>query len=159
MLLGGLGHGAAWTFVVWGLFHGLLLIAHRIVSQAFSLGLKTDRKGSSILWVGKAFVMFQITCIGWLIFRAPTVEQAGSMLFSIFADLQIPTQAHIMTALTLVFHTWLLLVVQATQIISGSGWRINHLASSARVLLFAAMLYSIIIWGEFGGSEFIYFQF
>ena len=103
--------------------------------------------------------MFQITCIGWLIFRAPTVDQAISMFFSVFADLQMPTQAHMVSALTLLFHTWLLLVVQATQFISGSGWRINHLSSSARVLLFAAMLYSIIIWGEFGGPEFIYFQF
>ena len=74
MLLGGLWHGANWTFVIWGLYHGLLLVGQRALA-----GLKLPS------WSALAFVrvagMFYLTVIGWVFFRAETVGQAFDMLW------------------------------------------------------------------------------
>ncbi len=68
MLLGGLWHGAAWTFILWGLYQGLLLILYRPFERAFA-GL--SRPGRFAAWL----VMFHLTCYGWLIFRAPSLSK------------------------------------------------------------------------------------
>ena len=69
MLLGGLWHGASWIFVIWGFYHGLLLILYRL------LGLvKMDT--SSWAWrLPKWVVMTLLSLYGWLIFRAQSMEQ------------------------------------------------------------------------------------
>jgi alginate O-acetyltransferase complex protein AlgI len=73
MLLGGLWHGANWTFVFWGLFHGTLLAVHR----AFFSGKTSTSwiyRGVSVLCT------FVCVCIGWVFFRAQTLGDAWSIL-------------------------------------------------------------------------------
>lgn len=70
MLLGGLWHGAAWTFVAWGAFHGLWLALERAV-----FGERQRRSGWLAMSVG-VIITFVGVCIGWLMFRAPSLEQA-----------------------------------------------------------------------------------
>ncbi len=70
MLAGGLWHGAAWTFVAWGLFHGLLLAAYRAIPR---------RRLASPRWKPlRTVVMFHLACAGWLVFRASDLAQAAS---------------------------------------------------------------------------------
>jgi D-alanyl-lipoteichoic acid acyltransferase DltB (MBOAT superfamily) len=80
MLLGGLWHGAGWTFVLWGLLHGLYLcVNHAWHALRASLGL--DRRPSSA-W-GRALacaVTFAAVVAGWVIFRADSVSSATAML-------------------------------------------------------------------------------
>ncbi len=71
MFLGGLWHGAAWTFVVWGLVHGALLIVHNLLRGA---GL-TPRSAA----VNRA-VTFACVAAAFVIFRAPSLEIAGDVL-------------------------------------------------------------------------------
>src|SRR5262249_42962378 len=66
MTLGGLWHGAAWPFVLWGLYHGLLLAAYRVVPLPRWLG----RPWARPLAVGCTFVSF---CVGLAIFRCQTL--------------------------------------------------------------------------------------
>ena len=85
MLLGGLWHGAAWTFVLWGALHGLLLIGYRLAGV--SGGVATAETGSRLEglpdsvseWV-KVLVMFHFVCLTWLLFRADSMQQVGEML-------------------------------------------------------------------------------
>lgn len=70
MLLGGLWHGANWTFVVWGLYHGVLLITHR----AFA---KTWDSTPSII---RQPVMLFLVCIGWVLFRSEDFGTAALIL-------------------------------------------------------------------------------
>ena len=75
MVLGGLWHGAAWTFVLWGLYHGLLLIAYRSAQQAPVVRrwlLGATPVAQALGWA----VMFHFTCFGWLIFRARSLASA-----------------------------------------------------------------------------------
>jgi alginate O-acetyltransferase complex protein AlgI len=71
MFLGGLWHGAAWTFVVWGLFHGGMLAAH---ARLRHLGFVPR---SPVL---ARLATFLAVMIGWVFFRSRTLGEAGSML-------------------------------------------------------------------------------
>ena len=71
MGLGGLWHGAAWTFVLWGGIHGVLLVAHRW------LGSRDERERPSD-WrdAPNVFLTFNFVCLAWVFFRAPSLEEA-----------------------------------------------------------------------------------
>jgi len=81
MLLGGLWHGARWTFVLWGAYHGLLLVAHRLYVQLTS-GLSDERSARlRHVWTAcKWAVFFHLVCLGWIFFRAQSTAEAWNML-------------------------------------------------------------------------------
>jgi len=75
MGLGGLWHGAAWNFVLWGLYHGVLLSAYRAlgVEEAAPRWSRPVRLGIAVP------VFFVFTLYGWLLFRAESLEQVAAM--------------------------------------------------------------------------------
>ncbi|SKB02313.1 D-alanyl-lipoteichoic acid acyltransferase DltB, MBOAT superfamily [Prosthecobacter debontii] len=82
MLLGGLWHGAAWTFVVWGGIHGLWLAVHR----ALGGGRRKDAPDSVGLVLVKWLVTFHLVCLTWLVFRAETFAQAWGLMLRLGSD-------------------------------------------------------------------------
>jgi alginate O-acetyltransferase complex protein AlgI len=74
MLLGGLWHGAAWTFVLWGGFHGILLSIERVMRA--TIRLPTGRLAT---WAGR-LLTFHLVCFGWVLFRAGTLARASAFL-------------------------------------------------------------------------------
>jgi D-alanyl-lipoteichoic acid acyltransferase DltB (MBOAT superfamily) len=82
MLLGGLWHGANWTFVIWGLFHGLLLAVHRLMSGPLAKRVTAPGPGGWLACV----VNFHLVCLGWLFFRASSFDQIRDMLRLIIFD-------------------------------------------------------------------------
>ncbi len=80
MLLGGLWHGASWTFVIWGGLHGVMLLAHRVLTKRRRL---PDDAFSGGDWL-RALLFFHAVCALWIFFRAPTLEVAWSLLGGIF---------------------------------------------------------------------------
>jgi D-alanyl-lipoteichoic acid acyltransferase DltB (MBOAT superfamily) len=73
MLLGGLWHGAAWTFVAWGALHGGVQVIERLGRAAFG-----ERKVIPT-WIG-VIVTFHIVCLGWILFRSETFPMAMQVL-------------------------------------------------------------------------------
>ena len=81
MFLGGLWHGAAWTFVIWGLLHGFYLVIEH-ASRAF-FGNKAWTEAFTVkLLLG--FVTYAAVCIAWVFFRAPDFTVATRMLGGMF---------------------------------------------------------------------------
>ncbi|MCA0154423.1 MBOAT family O-acyltransferase [Winogradskyella vincentii] len=78
MLLGGLWHGAAWTFIVWGGLHGTYLILERLQKQY--LPFKITKYNGIFL----AFITFSCVNITWVFFRADTFKKAWDMIKSMF---------------------------------------------------------------------------
>jgi alginate O-acetyltransferase complex protein AlgI len=76
MLLGGLWHGAAWTFVLWGAYHGALLVVQHV----------WPRQTNSHRWpqVVRILITFHLVCLGWLFFRAEHFADIGLILERIF---------------------------------------------------------------------------
>jgi D-alanyl-lipoteichoic acid acyltransferase DltB (MBOAT superfamily) len=75
MALGGLWHGANWTFVVWGCWHGTLLVGHRALSAVVPWRLPAA--------LGIALT-FLAVMLGWVWFRAPSMEAAGVVYGALF---------------------------------------------------------------------------
>ncbi|HUY36343.1 MAG TPA: MBOAT family O-acyltransferase [Pirellulales bacterium] len=76
MFLGGLWHGAAWTFVLWGTLHGLALIVQRAVT-AWSGGFKRYGRPATVLGT---LLTCQWVAATWVLFRAPDLRSAGLVL-------------------------------------------------------------------------------
>ncbi len=151
MLLGGLWHGANWTFVVWGLYHGLLLAVHRAVPWPGWLGRAALRP----LCVIATFVA---VCVGWVFFRAVSLEQAGLILARMAWPVEggaLPRASAALAvgclALTLLGH---LLGSHTNVIRTERRVPVPVMAGALAVLLALGLL----LFPE-GGRTFIYFQF
>jgi len=82
MFLGGLWHGAAWTFVVWGLLHGVFLIAERLITQLVGASRLQLRQLRAILgWL--ATLIAVVTA--WVFFRAEDLSSAVTMVMAMYS--------------------------------------------------------------------------
>jgi alginate O-acetyltransferase complex protein AlgI len=79
MLLGGLWHGASWTFVIWGALHGGALAVTRMVQRARGRDESSERGPGWSRRLG-SFMTFHFVCFAWIFFRAPSVVHAGLVL-------------------------------------------------------------------------------
>ena len=112
MILGGLWHGAEWTFVVWGCYHGCLLVLHRLASRAIERIAPVDPVNRAC-WNGLCIVVtFHLICLGWLIFRAGSLEQAAGMLSAIVHRPTMPPAAYLVPVALIVIPLLLLQVIQ-----------------------------------------------
>ncbi len=86
MVLGGLWHGAAVRFILWGTLHGVALALHKVW---LSVVPGSETLGERMKWGWRVLgvvLTFHIVCFGWLMFRAESMEIVGSMLSQIFTD-------------------------------------------------------------------------
>ena len=152
MLLGGLWHGAAWTFLLWGLYQAVLLILYRPRERTFS----TMRGARRMLaWL----VMFHLTCYGWLIFRAPSLRTLGELTHSLVSGFAPSSVDVTGILLPLLLYTTPLLLVHVLEARADDVLAVPKLRAGWRYAIYVATLYLILLFGNFGGSDFIYFQF
>jgi D-alanyl-lipoteichoic acid acyltransferase DltB (MBOAT superfamily) len=156
MILGGLWHGAAWTYVVWGCYQGLLLVLHR-VSSPWLERIQPQDPIDRACWKGlRIFVTFHLVCLGWLIFRSNSMDQALGMISAIVHHPTIPAAAYLLPVLATIVP---LLLIQSAQYLSGDLNVVFRTPWYVRSLLYTAGFYAFILAGEYGGQQFIYFQF
>ena len=153
MVLGGLWHGAAWTFVLWGVYQGLVLG----IGRAFW----SRERPPLPLWqrVLGVLVMFQVTCYGWLIFRAESASQIRDLTVRLFTDWSLPAIASRTLVMPLVLIVTPLLIVHAYQARRDDELAIARLRWPVRYALGGLIGYLVLLFGNFEGAQFIYFQF
>src|SRR3954454_16262321 len=115
MIIGGLWHGAAWTFIIWGTYQGVLLVAHRLARPWLDRIRPTDVVDRACWKAVRIFVTFHMICLGWLIFRANSIAQVRGMLTAIVAKAAIPASAYILPVSIVILP---LLIVQLVQYLS-----------------------------------------
>ena len=154
MVLGGLWHGAAWNFVIWGAIHGGVLAIERWLSSVWRpLGLPAP-----FVTAGRWFVTFHVVCLAWIFFRAPDVGLAFDVIGRIVAG---------GTGSSSVISVLLVAVVVgmiATQLVparlgAGLGDRFAAMPVVVQSLSLALVLTAIDVFGPVGVAPFIYFQF
>jgi len=159
MILGGLWHGAAWTFVLWGVYQGLALVVARTIQDWAGRSGVTMARGLTWPRVVLGLLMFHVTCYGWLIFRADSVAQIGRFTELIASDLRPgPSTVRSLVIPFLEIVTPLLLV-HIYQARRGSESAPLELGTVTRYALYGAVGYLILLFGDFEGAQFIYFQF
>jgi len=149
MILGGLWHGAAWTFVVWGAIHGLGL--------AFERRRFTGRRvWSTKPWVARV-VTFHIVCFGWVFFRADSFSTASTILWRMVSAWG---PAPLVTPVVLLVIAGAL-AVQFVPRDVGERFRVtfSHYSPLAQGAALALALLVTDALGPQGVAPFIYFQF
>ncbi len=154
MLLGGLWHGANWTFVVWGGLHGLYLSVERMLRSRFS-----GYRPGPIALFALGMLTYALVNITWVFFRAHTFGKAWIVLRGMFggnggAEPILTTASLAMTALIvggLVTAHWLM----RERTLESMLERAPAVALSAAL---GVMAFTIVI-AQGAGSAFIYFQF
>jgi alginate O-acetyltransferase complex protein AlgI len=155
MLLGGLWHGASWTFVAWGAYHGLLLGAERVL-EAIGI-LRRDRLLASR--PGRAFARagtLALVMIGWTLFRAETLPGALVVLGGVFTATDASAW---LSWYNILFFGLPLLLVQAAQHRSGDLLVVTHWPPAVRFVVYALMMLWLLVFSSRETTAFIYFQF
>jgi D-alanyl-lipoteichoic acid acyltransferase DltB (MBOAT superfamily) len=147
MTLVGLWHGAGWTFLIWGLLHGLWLSIERKMSLA-------ETGSSPIGRAVKMFLVFNGVCLLWVWFRAPTVHVA----LEYFSRLLLPPFT--VETVSSVLFWWLLLFAVAHRPLTWSlaGRRLATFPLPLQWLLALACAYFILVYAG-AKVNFIYFTF
>jgi D-alanyl-lipoteichoic acid acyltransferase DltB (MBOAT superfamily) len=154
MLLGGLWHGAGWTFVTWGLFHGLILIVY----YPFTRRTETPRGRSRLRSTLAVAVMFHLACLGWLFFRAQSMSQVWGMLVRMFTDFA-PTAFTAYCLTSILFYAGPLMVFEFWQDRTADPMRLTKVHWGYRAAVYSYLAIMIIVFRPMVPSEFIYFQF
>ncbi len=155
MLLGGLWHGASWTFVVWGGLHGVFLVGERLLVPVVS-GAALVKKTPRITW---ALLTFLFVSVAWVLFRAHTLAQAQDVLVAMVGlqdhGIRLLSQYEIAKTIIIVgaifgVH-WLLRDVGLEGLASRAPWWLRSIALALMVIGIVTLA------GE--DRAFIYFQF
>ena len=158
MLLGGLWHGAAWNFVLWGLYHGLLLAGQHLLEGPWGKFCRRHLSGSAVLRnLAFTIVMFTLTLYGWLLFRAESLAQISVMTEALFLNWGSCDSEQLNTVLFFSAPLWL---VQFLEFKFGALDLFERLRVRAelRVFCYSVITYLVLFRGGVPQS-FIYFQF
>ncbi len=152
-LVSGIWHGTNWTYILWGLLHGVIQCFERFLGWN-----KNNWKG--IKKCIHIILTFIIVDIAWIFFRADSIEQAFYAIKEIFTDMQMPFEGFGITGWMYVVLALLILSIKECI----DEFNINvHLSRSKFWLVrhgyIIAMVMIILCFGVLSGGQFIYFQF
>ncbi|HVB06914.1 MAG TPA: MBOAT family protein [Acidimicrobiales bacterium] len=158
MLLGGLWHGAAWTFVAWGGIHGVGQVAgHLHRERRVAQGRAPEPTGRAALLLGR-LCTFHVVCLGWLFFRADTFGTAFTLLRRLFTTwgeaaplFRLPVVATIVGSIALQYLPKGL--AEAVQV------RFAAMHAGAKAAFLGCGLLLITTLGPPGVAPFIYYKF
>ena len=171
MTLGGLWHGAALHFVVWGIYHGFMLVVHRQFKK-----LRESIKFLKVFFntfAGRMFsvlLTFHVVCIGWVLFRAETMTSAATILTKMFSFEPVQAGASKLAMLLptmnypLIYPAVFLLLplLAVSHPLMGLIDKTNLVKASPRALKAAwclALMLAVVIFSPDKSPRFIYFQF
>jgi D-alanyl-lipoteichoic acid acyltransferase DltB (MBOAT superfamily) len=156
MLLCGLWHGAAWVFVLWGAFHGMMFALYDVWSRS-ALGRLVSTKKGPLAHTIKCLLFFQCVCLGWLLFRSDSVSQAVNILRSIAFNFSVDANIGNLALKLAIFAVPLLLVQIYQKRFGMAPW--DEWRTEFKVVALAAALVFIALVGAPNRTQFIYFQF
>ena len=153
MLLGGLWHGAAWTFVIWGAWHGLLLAVERTRGgEAATAGLPAPLRVAST---------FLLVLIGWVFFRAADLASAGRYFASMLGVAEPRPEAALLGGL--IYQPYYLVTfaaAAAVTFLAPQTWDFVRRLTWPRILVCLLLLQlALLAMDTQGYNPFIYFIF
>ena len=148
MVLGGFWHGAAWSYAVWGCYHGLLLATERWINDQWKFSFQHP-----VLLILKGGFIFILVTLGWLLFKLPDFQQVLGYLSSIRTNPLLPNGEEIVK----IFNISLLAIpVIAYHLFYMKKSTINF--NKIAPLFYGIMLF-LIATNQGNAGAFIYFQF
>jgi D-alanyl-lipoteichoic acid acyltransferase DltB (MBOAT superfamily) len=177
MLLGGLWHGAAWNFVLWGGYQALLLSCHRAATRSEEPSAEARSKLQPMAPAGenavrlrfplvpladsylRIFVFFLFTCYGWLLFRASSLEQIKTFTSTLLgfggghpSVISKPNTSALLGVVVLIF-------LQVCDFNKGRLESFKYWRPAPQGFLYAILIFVLIMGASNAPVQFIYFQF
>ncbi len=151
MLIGGLWHGAAWTFVAWGAFHGVGQVVGMVRREHSPV---TERSPGRV-WLAR-ITTFHLVCLGWVLFRAQSFANATAVLSRLvhFGPAPMVTPLVIGAILVSIASQYV-----RPDAVARAQRRLSELAPAAQGVVLAGGLYLITLLGPVGVAPFIYYRF
>jgi len=162
MVLGGLWHGASWTFVLWGTFQGVLLCVHRLFLPVIdAVKPQPDSRIAGPWHVGSLLFFLPFTLAGRLLFRAESPQQVWGFTKAIFVNFPGPVPGWVdFGHLAALAASWgFMFLFQLLQYKTGDLNVVYRMPDSVRSVFYAGIFLAIVVFGRIHGSGFIYFQF
>jgi alginate O-acetyltransferase complex protein AlgI len=153
MLFGGLWHGASWNFVIWGGLHGGMLAVERARDKrTFYARLPSG------LRIGLTFV---IVCIGWVFFRAETLQRSWEFLGSLLGFHRVPFSSDALAgAIYTPYHLAVFLVCGVVVWTAPQAWNYTQRITAPKAVICLALLaVSVVFLWTQTVNPFLYFQF
>ena len=155
MFLGGLWHGASWTFAVWGTLHGILLMVER------AAGVKTDTPKNGVLRLLRRTYTLVAVMMAWVFFRSDNIEDAWNYIQSLFGGGVLPEQSSLIhTLICDPYHILMWTIGWLCALFAPSVWTWTREIGTGKSLLLA-VLFILSVWAMTSQSynPFIYFIF
>ncbi len=161
MFLGGLWHGASWNFVVWGLFHGIALVFHKLWMEKVSKRKRGDNP-TGIRRILGVVVTFHFVCFCWIFFRNVSFENSITMITQIATAFHPQIFEQLLQGYPLVFALMGMGFILHFVPKKWENWAcqgVIRLPFIGKALLLLALIYLIIQVKSADIQPFIYFQF
>ncbi len=158
MVLCGLWHGASWTFVAWGAYHGTLMVCYRASLRWRERLLAFRSPAARRAWAfASVLITFHGVTLGWTLFRAETLGRA----FELWVALATAPGLGLVVDWAPRFALLVLplALIDGAQLWTGEREPVQRLRWPARALLYATLVLGIVLVGEDFGEEFVYFRF
>ncbi|MFT7641001.1 MAG: alginate O-acetyltransferase complex protein AlgI [Pirellulaceae bacterium] len=152
MVLGGLWHGAAWTFVAWGLLHGVALAITRYVVLKFDIDKKRIAAPLQVLGWAQTMV---VVLVAWVLFRSADFTQATLMLRQMFWP---DAGYHVMAPFPL-FAIGLMAIGHILTAVGHEEWLELEYDRLRTPLALGTMILLVLVYYPQGFQPFVYFQF
>ena len=161
MLLGGLWHGAAWTFVFWGSLQGVFLSLSKCTIEWRDRVLRMLAIPDMVIRFCRIFITFNLVCLGWIFFRAASFHDALYMIRTIFTSFGA-LESSVVRVDRIVWYVFLiigLIIFDVFESRRGNYRLIRSLPWYSQWAFAYAVIMVFILFGIQTGSPFIYFQF
>jgi len=161
MALSGLWHGAAWGFIVWGIYHGLLSVAHKVYSRIIKDSNIAFVKSKVYRWL-TVFVFFQLTTIGWVFFRAQNLQDAIYMVWKMISFSDVRFSNVYILYFGFIILLWILhfseFAIRKDAYKFLNTWR-SYCPEYIRAAAYVMIFIILVMFTQREQSSFIYFQF
>lgn len=163
MLIGGLWHGANWTFIIWGAIHGCALIIHKLFMKWKENKFGSKKAGNTIWKICSTIMTFIFVTITWVFFRADSMQNALNIFARVFSSSGM-SQIYSWTFLAISIGIIEIVIAMVRKYNMGmekaqAEYKILDLTKVWNLALFFTMVGITIIFSYLGNTAFIYGKF
>ena len=154
-IVSGIWHGANWTFIIWGVFHGIIQIIEK------ALNIQKESHKNKFITIIRIIITFLLVNFAWIIFRIPSIDEAWDIITKIFTSFSGDILANTNNSDKLLMLTGILilLIKEITEEFFNGEKLWSRINFGGRFIIYTILFIMIISIGVLDSGQFIYVSF